>query len=120
MGIEYRRIGKEPTEQQIIETLATKVMGWGREIRFRSDEDEVGDYVWAVPETGEVMALEYKWNPLQNIADAWMIVEKLKQIRPIHDVRRHNFQAIIRGSIYDIMPEEICKAAIAAIGEDIT
>lgn len=66
-------------EQKIIETLATKVMGWGRGIRFRSDEDEVGDYVWAIPETGEVMALEHKWNPLRNISDAWMLVEKLRE-----------------------------------------
>jgi len=43
------------TEQQIIETLATKVMGW--------KEDDLIKWVG--------------WNPLQNIADAWQLVEKL-------------------------------------------
>lgn len=50
-------------EQQIIETLATKVMGWHEE-----------EMRWA-DENGDPIYLE-RWNPLQNIADAWQLVEK--------------------------------------------
>lgn len=43
------------TDQQIIETLATKVMGWA---------EGVSSYYPS-------------WNPLQNIADAWQVVDRL-------------------------------------------
>lgn len=60
------------TEQQIIETLATKVMGWteGFDFDFHSEDDRV--YVH------DMNGFKVIWNPLQNIADAWMIVEKLE------------------------------------------
>ena len=58
------------TEQQIIETLATKVMGWEKAVA--TDGKEYWDNgkfcggIWL-----------RDWNPLQNIADAWQVVEKL-------------------------------------------
>ena len=56
------------TEKQIIETLATKVMGWelGR---------HAGELFWF--EKGLLKTKEKDWNPLQNIADAWQVVEKI-------------------------------------------
>ncbi|MBW5468493.1 hypothetical protein GPJ61_11550 [Brevibacillus formosus] len=56
------------TEKQIIETLAMKVMGWQPGIDF---ELRLGLILrnWGTEE----------WNPLQNIADAWMLVEKFKE-----------------------------------------
>lgn len=44
------------TEQQIVVTLATKVMGWSKE---------------------QIDFLYPAWNPLQNIADAWQVVEQI-------------------------------------------
>ncbi|TRY22523.1 hypothetical protein FOI68_22245 [Brevibacillus sp. LEMMJ03] len=102
----------EVKEQQIIETLATKVMGWHRELHPKDEKDQYGDFVWC-NESGEVMALVYKWNPLQNIADAWMIVQKMAKADP---VTSHKFQeALSMYCIYDITPERICEAALKAI-----
>lgn len=55
------------TEQQIIETLATKVMGWKVKNGYLRVPKQVDGYV----------LLEAFWNPLQNIADAWQVVEKI-------------------------------------------
>ncbi|MCM3144340.1 hypothetical protein [Brevibacillus sp. MER 51] len=52
------------TEQQIIETLATKVMGW---------KDVIG--AW---NTGDDIINYGEWNPLQNTTNAWQVVEKLE------------------------------------------
>lgn len=58
--------GEKMSEQQIIETLATKVMGW-KTLSFDDGdifvEDDKG--IWRT------------WRPLQNISDAWQVVEKL-------------------------------------------
>ena len=62
-------------EQQIIETLARKVMGWHREIHPEDEKDQYGDFFWC-DESGEKMAPVYKWNPLHNIADAMQLAEK--------------------------------------------
>ncbi|WP_409177723.1 BC1872 family protein [Brevibacillus fortis] len=58
------------TEKQIIETLATKGMEWelGR---------HAGELFWF--EKGLLKTKEKDWNPLQNIADAWQVVEKIKE-----------------------------------------
>ncbi|TQR29416.1 hypothetical protein C7Y45_28880 [Brevibacillus brevis] len=55
------------TDQQIILTLATKVMGWKR----------YGETDFWYGDNGNLFDHSF-WNPLQNIADAWMIVEKIK------------------------------------------
>lgn len=78
------------TEQQIIETLAIRVMGWSN-----------ASHMYIV------------WNPLQNIADAWMIVEKMGQG---NDEAHYRFVKYFMGwSIHDITPKEICRAAIEAV-----
>ncbi|MCR8983206.1 BC1872 family protein [Brevibacillus laterosporus] len=56
------------TEQQIIVTLATKVMGWKQ---YDETDFWFGD-------NGNLFNSSL-WNPLQNIADAWQLMEKLKQ-----------------------------------------
>lgn len=58
------------TEQQIIETLATKVMEWEEERDFAI----VNDKIFVRPHTDFI-----EWNPLQNLADAWQVVEKLRE-----------------------------------------
>ncbi|WP_035290176.1 BC1872 family protein [Brevibacillus thermoruber] len=58
------------TEQQIIETLATKVMGW-KQVNLGLS------IIWVDADGRDVSAQVDSWNPLQNIADAWMIVERL-------------------------------------------
>lgn len=57
------------TEQQIIETLATKVMGWER---------KRDDYVDWWMKGGVFICRVYEWNPIQNIADAWQVLKKLE------------------------------------------
>lgn len=91
------------TEQQIIETLATKVMGWER----KND-----DYVDWWMNDGVFICRAYEWNPLQNIADAWMLVEKIKD----NDEQKRHFSAWLAlttgtNSIFGVTPKAICKAA---------
>ncbi|MGG3873201.1 BC1872 family protein [Brevibacillus laterosporus] len=56
------------TEQQIIKTLATEVMRWKADgiayVKADNPEYMVGVQV-------------AEWNPLQNIADAWQLVDKI-------------------------------------------
>lgn len=89
-------------EQQIIETLATKVMEWDRHDEyFILDEHAIhADYLHEV------------WNPLQNIADAWMLVEKIKD----NDEQKRHFStwlALTTGtnSIFGVTPKAISMAA---------
>ncbi|AGR47222.1 hypothetical protein JIMMER1_92 [Brevibacillus phage Jimmer1] len=92
------------TEQQIIVTLATEVMGW-RWI-YHVELDLWG---WHSPD-------EFRkgWNPLENIADAWMIVEKFKNGDPI---LRAKFAVLLPVIIYEIEPKDICKAAMKVVAE---
>ncbi|GEC93065.1 BC1872 family protein [Brevibacillus brevis] len=82
------------TEQQIVVTLATKVMGWSKE---------------------QIDFLYPAWNPLQNIADAWMIVEKFKTLRETNYLAYLVFYEHIPSSIYAITPRTICDAALEAL-----
>lgn len=60
-------------EQQIIETLATKVMGW-----HKIPSPRVGAYAFRCPHPHDRhLFRDTLWNPLQNIADAWQVVEKI-------------------------------------------
>lgn len=101
----------EMTEQQIIETLATKVMGW--ETRRSVD----GNVVWVV-----VDGIPCKlWNPLQNIADAWQVVEKLVLERGISIEMQSSireFRVSFNGEDWtygDTAQEAISKAALLMI-----
>jgi hypothetical protein len=96
----------EVKEQQIIETLATKVMEW-RQVNLGIS------IAWVDSEGRDISAQVDSWNPLQNIADAWMIVQKMAKADP---VTSHKFQeALSMYCIYDITPERICEAALKAI-----
>lgn len=57
-------------DQQIITTLATKVMGWER---FFHE----GMQLWGWKQDSPYFFTSH-WNPLHNIDDAWRIVKKLK------------------------------------------
>lgn len=63
-------------EQQIIETLTTKLMGW--EKRDMLGVSWANKYGWFAPD-GQFKA-SGDWNPLQNIADAWQVVEKIESM----------------------------------------
>ncbi|MGG1442119.1 hypothetical protein ABE354_08670 [Brevibacillus laterosporus] len=89
------------TEQQIIVTLATEVMGWKR---YQETDFWLGD-------NGNLFNSSL-WNPLQNIADAWMIVEKFKNGDPI---LRAKFAALLPVLIYQIEPKDICNAAMKVV-----
>jgi len=94
------------TEQQIIETLATKVMGWHK-AEFNGAER------W-YKECGNP-AERINWNPLQNIADAWMLVDKLKEQEISTELHADDGEYIVRVN-YDrwfsnkAAPKAICTA----------
>nr|WP_278430329.1 hypothetical protein [Brevibacillus laterosporus] len=93
------------TEQQIIKTLATKVMGWRIDTPYWSKKT-----VWVKSST-QYDWIE-NWNPLENIADAWMIVEKFKNGDPI---LRAKFAVFLPVLIYEIEPKAICEAAMKVV-----
>jgi len=100
------------TEQQIIETLATQVMGW-KIGAFYDDHNRLRHDACFEDGHGFVLFLN-KWNPLRNIADAWMIVEKFGSM-PYDDIRRIRFMALMPVKIYDITSKSICETAFKAI-----
>jgi len=102
------------TDQQIIETLATKVMGW-RYIEghgfFEGHEIELSQ--------------GFEWNPLQNIADAWMLVDKIgpfdyrKSPIRIGGGYQHITEFFYHGHWYSgegkTVHEAICQAALKTV-----
>lgn len=95
------------TEQQIVETLGVKVMGWSKE---------------------QVRFLYPAWNPLQNIADAWQVVEKLGESFWEVNIDLGSKSPTARVVIYktytrkdghvaiaSTVQEAICRAALRAI-----
>ncbi|NRS20619.1 hypothetical protein HP398_29810 [Brevibacillus sp. HB1.4B] len=109
------------TEQQIIETLATKVMGWS-ELESIFYEEAKSFPAFYLRDTGGCGVVEkesnryidYDWNPLQNIADAWQVVEKFGSMEQF-DIRRIKFMGLIPIKIYDITPKAICETALKAV-----
>ena len=87
------------TDQQIIETLATKVMGW-----------ELTGHYWV---TGPKIEALNSWNPMENIADAWMIVEKFRNKKD--PIMRAKFALLVPVLIYEIKPRDICLAAYEVV-----
>lgn len=95
------------TEQQIIESLATKVMGW--EV---VNSEVTGKPRWFYQPDKQFCLEMIDWNPLQNIADAWMIVEKIKD----NDEQKRHFSAWLAlttgtNSIFGVTPKAISMAA---------
>lgn len=60
------------TDEQIIELLSTKVMGWQLHPTYNSLHG------WYVPD-GDQFRFEARadWNPLSKIQDTWMVLEKI-------------------------------------------
>lgn len=101
----------EVKEQQIIETLATEVMEW-RQVNLGIS------IAWVDSEGRDISAQVDSWDPLHNIADAWMIVQKMAKADP---VTSHKFQeALSMYCIYDITPERICWAAWQSLNTPVT
>ncbi|MED1955114.1 BC1872 family protein [Brevibacillus centrosporus] len=93
------------TEQQIIETLATMVMGW----------EEISSWSWIEREAGRKI---YKgaWNPLQNIADAWQVVEKFDDYKVGKDwcrLYRDDEDWFVWG--FETSQKAICMAALKSV-----
>ncbi|MGK5512334.1 BC1872 family protein [Brevibacillus formosus] len=100
------------TEQQIIETLATKVMGW------KVDGSKL-------IQNGYVSYL-IEWNPLKYMDDAWMIAEKLyigvhpqspgspEDMRFLAVFETHSYERGIE-AYGKTAQEAICKAALEAV-----
>lgn len=102
------------TEQQIIEALAVKVMGWEKR-----DLQELGYWY----HEGKVVCRRGNWNPLQNIADAWQVVEKLRQSLSVR-IESHSDGWYVELKNHIDLPisgegktaqEAICKAAMEAV-----
>ncbi|QDS35859.1 BC1872 family protein [Brevibacillus brevis] len=102
------------TEQQIIETLATKVMGWEKhEVELDLTDGGTQNFFDSWRMNGIEVATN--WHPLQNIADAWMIVEKFKTFRETNYLAYLIFYESIPNSIYAITPRTICDAALETL-----
>ncbi|OUQ88998.1 hypothetical protein B5G50_08815 [Brevibacillus brevis] len=66
------------TEQQIIETLATKVMGWEKhEVELDLTDGGTQKFFDSWRLNGSEVAIH--WRPLHSIADAWMIMDKMTE-----------------------------------------
>ncbi|MGG1664452.1 BC1872 family protein [Brevibacillus sp. NRS-1366] len=119
------------TEQQIIETLAMKVMGWKKALAMDGVTPywDTGDFCggkWIEPVGHRDKDNIDVWNPLQNIADAWQVVGKLKEHsftlenRFFYDVWYATFEETSAyGPIYrgkgSTAQEAICNAALKAV-----
>jgi len=96
------------TEQQIIETLATKVMGWEKhEVELDLTDGGTQKFFDSWRMNGIEVATN--WRPLHNIADAWMIVEKFRIKKD--PIMRAEFALHLPVLIYEIKPRDICLAA---------
>ena len=91
-------------KERVIEMLATKVMGWEKhEVELDLTDGGTQKFFDSWRLNGREVAVQ--WNPLQSIADAWMVVEKL-------------FIAVVpqspkRRMICDSMPQKaICQVAM--------
>ncbi|WP_409177993.1 BC1872 family protein [Brevibacillus fortis] len=102
------------TEQQIVETLGTKVMGWEKhEVELDLTDGGTQKFFDSWRMNGNEIATH--WRPLHNIADAWIIVEKFKTLRETNYLAYLVFYESIPSSIYAITPRTICDAALEAL-----
>ncbi|TPG86862.1 hypothetical protein EEL32_12180 [Brevibacillus laterosporus] len=110
------------TEQQIIETLATKVMGW-------DIEDEKNFRFQGVLEVRDCLNHFEEWNPLQNIADAWQLVDKIgpfeyRKSPALDGDYQHFAKFFYHGHWYsgegENVQDAICRAVLKAYRIDLT
>lgn len=100
------------TEQQIIEAMATKVMGWEPE----------SDFVYRDGVLNARCALGYfkEWNPLDEITDAFQVVEKFSHYKMQTCANGKRYcEFLHEGRLYgghgDYLQEAICNAALNAM-----
>ncbi|WPS88582.1 hypothetical protein SMD22_06420 [Brevibacillus halotolerans] len=107
------------TEQQIIETLATEVMGWRWIYHV-----ELDSWGWHSPDE-----FRRAWNPLRNIADAWQLVDKIGPFQywksPVPNGNYQHFAKFFyHGHWYSengaTTQDAICRTALKAYGIDLT
>lgn len=100
--------------------VAEKVMGW-----FKSREDGGVKHMWRGRDLG-LLEADGEWSPSTRIEDAWMVVEKMREIgwfltlrvgeEACHaDFYRHPAEGVDGVSeSAESAPEAICLAAISA------
>jgi hypothetical protein len=114
------------TDREIVIALAEKVMGW-RIIRHDSTGQECGfDY----RDDQNRRCTVYSWNPRTSIADAWIIVERMRELgfhflmMVSHEsglaiasfyLGPHDRNDASRTQLHDQAPLAICRAALASI-----
>ncbi len=110
------------TDDQIVEAVATEVMGWHKEYTTQRR--------WHWVDSGGRWHLK-EWNPLAHIADAWMVVEHVTAMLtplPGHELQ---FPPATRFAfIWDVQnvwamdakeaSRAICLAALRACGIEVT
>jgi hypothetical protein len=103
------------TDQEKVELLATKVMGWIPKTDYFVGDKRIDCFL---TDEGKRIAA-YQWNPLQNIVDAWMIVEKFRAMRDTNYEAYRAFYEHVPESIYAITPKAICNAALKVVGVNV-
>ena len=118
------------TDRELVIALAEKVMGW--------HTHAISERMWF---TGTNSIPKGNWNPLESISDAWMIVERIREIVPKQTTTQtYAFQLCQTGipgewtasftvndfdwshqatAEADTAPRAICLAGIKALGVSV-
>jgi hypothetical protein len=98
----------------LTDELAEKVMGWHKdricESLYWLDQGDVPKYL------AEERGFDKPWSPQENIADAWMIVDKIREMP--YKVKEEFQGYFIYNQIDDVIdigPGSICTAALKAV-----
>jgi hypothetical protein len=110
-------------KREMVETLATQVMGW------RDENPESSVPCWW-DEANQRSRIKADWKPIDRIADAWMLVEALGDVTIDGSfaasarnpgVRTWVFCLDSAGHVFegvgDTAPLAICRAALKAVAE---
>ncbi|RNB59436.1 hypothetical protein EDM57_04655 [Brevibacillus gelatini] len=103
----------EVTEQQIVGTLATKVMGWSKG-KYIEDGAYIAD-AW-YDDQGDFMEWVRDWQPTERIDHAWQVME---EINKSNEQKRHfNTWMLLEvgaNAFSAVTPKAICKAATKTV-----
>jgi hypothetical protein len=110
------------SDKEIIETLATKLMGW--EKRNMLGVSWAEKFGWFAPD-GQFKT-DDGWNPLQNLADAWQVVNEFDSYLIMEHKGEHHATLYIRNEgLFSNEPyfegrgktiqEAICNAALKVV-----
>jgi hypothetical protein len=111
--------GRTVSDTEMVVFLAEKAMGW-----------KTSEFWWAIPE-GMYVAVGGRrpgkiWNPLISIADAWMVVERMREKRFSPTFQWPSNRALFSASFLGLngeyacewdaeAPRAICLAAVKAL-----